>query len=170
MPSDFLVQRLRPADLDRILEIEHACFRKDAYDRKLFAGYVRRCGDYFLVARRLGKGVVRSGTDAAPSKSAICGYILSCPCREGAELVSLAVEPAARRVGAASALMDSTLRRLKRRGVGRLILMVRITNRGAIRFYKGYGFAKVRIVHGYYEDGRDGWLMTKDLRPGGPSR
>src|SRR5690242_3157934 len=40
MSRDFLVERLRAADLDRILEIEHACFRQDAYDRKLFAGYL----------------------------------------------------------------------------------------------------------------------------------
>src|SRR5689334_8701306 len=84
MTSDFLVQILRPADLDRILELEYACFRKDAYDRKLFAEYARTCGEYFLVARRRG----------AP---AICGYMLTCPGRPEAEVVSIAIDPAVRR-------------------------------------------------------------------------
>jgi ribosomal protein S18 acetylase RimI-like enzyme len=59
--------------------------------------------------------------------------------------------------------MDSTLRRLRRRGIGRFHLMVKVTNRTAIRFYEGYGFHKSRIVRGYYEDGADGWRMVKVL-------
>ena len=155
MRSNFLVRRLRLADLDRILEIEHACFRKDAYSRKLFAEYARECGEYFLVARR--------GAGTAAHRAVIWGYILTCPCRGEAELVSVAVDPASRGEGAASALMDSTLRRLKRHGVARLTLTVRVTNRRALRFYEKYGFAKVKLVRGYYEDGQDGWRMAKPL-------
>jgi ribosomal-protein-alanine N-acetyltransferase len=57
--------------------------------------------------------------------------------------------------------MDSTLRRLRRRGVVRLRLTVKVTNEAAIRLYEGYGFQKSRIVRGYYEDGADGWRMVK---------
>jgi ribosomal-protein-alanine N-acetyltransferase len=86
--------------------------------------------------------------------------MLSCPCRGGAELVSIGVDPAVRRRGTASALMNSTRRRLKRNGINRLKLMVRVTNQGALRFYEKYGFTTVKIVPGYYEDGTDGWLMV----------
>jgi len=78
-----------------------------------------------------------------------------------AELVSIAVNPKNRGKGIASALMDSTLRRLRRRGVCRFHLMVKVTNTAAIRFYERYGFHKSRIVRGYYEDGTDGWRMAK---------
>jgi ribosomal-protein-alanine N-acetyltransferase len=78
-----------------------------------------------------------------------------------AELVSIAVDPGQRGKGAASALMESTLRRLRRRGVVRFHLMVKVTNEVAIRFYEAYGFHKSRIAHGYYEDGADGWRMAK---------
>ena len=152
MPSDFLVRRMQPADLDRILEIEHACFRKDAYDRNLFAAYARKCGGLFLIARDR-------------KRRETCGYILTCRHRGGAELVSIAVDPVARTRGAASALMESTLRRLKRNRTGRLILMVKLTNWRALRFYRKFGFEKVKVVKRYYEDGRDGWLMEKRLRP-----
>jgi ribosomal-protein-alanine acetyltransferase len=135
-------------DLDRILEIENSCFGADAYDRNTFADYFRRCGGLFLAAER-GRRV--------------WGYLIACARRDCAELVSVAIHPAARRQGAASALMDSALRRLKRTRVARLTLMVKITNREAQAFYAGYGFTKVRLVRRYYEDGADGWLMARNL-------
>jgi ribosomal-protein-alanine N-acetyltransferase len=73
------------------------------------------------------------------------------------------VDPAFLGKGAASALMDSTLRRLRRRGVTRLGLMVNVMNFRALGFYKKYGFRKTRRVAGYYEDGGDGISMAKDL-------
>jgi len=152
MAKRYSVRKLRPSDLDRILEIEHASFGKDAYDRNLFAEFFHKCGDLFLVA----------GTS-----SDICGYMITCIGGRGpddrAELVSVAVDPGHRGHGAASALMDSTLRRLRLRGVGRLGLMVRAANRKALAFYEKYGFQKVRIVRGYYEDHADGLLMAKNL-------
>src|SRR3954454_15522203 len=121
MERRFSVRRVRARDLDPILEVEAASFGVDAYDRKLFAEYIRDCGELFLIAE--GEG-------------AVCGYAITCLCvpgREGrpqtrAELVSLAVHPAVRGTGAAQALMDSILRRLKLRGVDRLTLTVKVTN------------------------------------------
>ena len=149
MPKPFLVRRIRPSDLDRILQIERLCFRKDAYDRNLFAAYARKSGEFFLVAA---------------ADKLVRGYILGCGYRGEAELVSVAVDPAARREGTASILLESLLRRLKRNGICRLRLMVKVTNWRAQRFYRKYGFAKIRLVRSYYEDGRDGWQMEKYLR------
>jgi ribosomal-protein-alanine N-acetyltransferase len=133
--------------MGRILEIEQAIFPRDAYDRNLFAEYFHTCGDLFLVLARRGN---------------ICGYMLTC-IRPRAEIVSLAVEPAQRRKGAASRLLESTIRRLRRRAVDRLNLMVRVKNRAARKFYVEYGFARIRLVRQYYDDGADGLLMSKNL-------
>jgi len=149
MPMPYPVRRQRTADLDRICRIEHASFGKDAYDRNLFAEFSHKCGDLFLVAEH---------------HSTVCGYMITCIRGEQAELISVAVDPAARRGGAASALLESTLRRLSRRGVVRIRLMVKVTNRKARAFYEKYGFDKVRIVRGYYEDGADGLLMARSMR------
>jgi ribosomal-protein-alanine N-acetyltransferase len=152
MKKRYSVRRLRLADLDRIMEIERASFGPDAYDRNLFAELTRQCGELFLVAEGSRK---------------IWGYMLTCrhagaPCHR-AELVSLAVDPAMRGRGVASALMESTLRRLRLRGVSRFGLIVKVTNERARAFYEKYGFNKVRRVRRYYEDGEDGWLMAKKL-------
>ena len=155
MAKRYTVRKLGPLDLDRILEIEHASFGKDAYDRNLFAEFFHKCGDLFLVAE---------------TGSGVCGYMVTCIRGRGAdaraELVSVAVDPRHRAKGAASALMDSTLRRLRLRRVPRLSLMVRVTNRKALAFYEKYGFHQVRIARAYYEDNTDGFLMAKNLNTG----
>jgi ribosomal-protein-alanine N-acetyltransferase len=152
MEKRFAVRRVRAADMRAILEIETASFGSDAYDRKLFAEYTRNCGELFLVA--LG------GTK-------VVGYAITCLCaaKTGirAELVSLAVHPSVRGKGAAPALMDSILRRLKLRRVSRFGLTVKVMNDRAIGFYKKYGFRKLRRVPRYYEDGTDGFVFVKDL-------
>jgi ribosomal-protein-alanine N-acetyltransferase len=79
------------------------------------------------------------------------------------EIVSIAVQPAQRRKGAARLLLESTTRRLRRRQARRLNLMVRVRNRAALKFYVKHGFLKIRVVHQYYDDGTDGFLMSKNL-------
>src|ERR1035441_6565510 len=95
MDKRFVVRQVRQRDLDRILEIEVACFAADAYDRNLFAEYARKCGGLFLAAER--------GTK-------VCAYSITAisPGRIGnrAELVSVAVDPAFFGKGAASAFVD----------------------------------------------------------------
>jgi len=152
MGTRFAIAPVRQRDLDPILEIETAAFGADAYDRNLFAEYTRECGGLFLVAKRGNRVCAYSITAIAPGSV-----------RNRAELVSVAVAPAFLGKGAASALMDSTLRRLRRRGVARLGLMVKVTNQRARAFYEKHGFRKVRRVAGYYEDGADGLSMAKDL-------
>ena len=148
MHAPHTVRRLRLADLNRIMEIERASFGDEAYDRNLFAEFFRTCGELFLVVERRRK---------------VSGYIVTCIRGEQAELVSVAVDPAARGRGAASALMESTLRRLRRRGIARIGLVVKVTNRQALAFYERYGFERVGKAPRYYEDGADGWRMAKKL-------
>ena len=150
MPARYSIRCLRESDFERLQEIEHASFGKDAYDRNLFADLFHKCGDLFLVAE--------SGRN-------IWGYMVTCTRGGRAEVVSIAVDPPARRTGAATDLMASTLRRLRRRGIQRVGLMVRTGNRRAVAFYERHGFTKVRIVRKYYGDRSDGWFMAKDLNP-----
>ena len=146
MSKPIEIRLFRLADLDRILEIEQASFGRDAYDRNLFAEFFDKCRKLFLVAER---------------KSKVCGYMITCLRGDRAEVVSIAVDPDFRGRGAASALMDSTLRRLRRRKAARLVLMVKVSNAPAREFYMKYGFQKTRLVRKYYEDGADGVLMAR---------
>src|ERR1700678_1914680 len=126
MPTQYTGRRFKPADMDRVLEIERASFGKDAYDRKLFAEYGRKCGSLFLLAE--GSRTVDGYSIACVSGK--CSNLL----RRGsliksidlvASLESIAVHPRARGKGAASSLIKSTIRRLKLQEVRRITLMVR---------------------------------------------
>ena len=163
MRAQHKIRRALPGDLEGILEIERASFGREAYDRNLFAYYMDKCDGLFLVAAPRS---ARGGKAVAGGK--LCGYLIAClrGTRSGgsAELVSVAIEPEGRGKGAASALLESTLRRLARRGAGRLNLVVRVTNEPARAFYEKYGFRRVRIVHGYYQEGDDGIAMSRPVR------
>ena len=149
MPSKYSVRLVEMADLDHILAIERSCFGRYAYDRKLFAEYTHTCGGLFTVAEEGGKVIGYSITRIWDSSRA--------------ELVSIAVDPAAQRHGAAAALMVHTLRRLRRLGLKRFTLTVKVSNLPARSFYETFGFRKVRRAPGYYEDGSDGLRLAKDL-------
>jgi ribosomal-protein-alanine acetyltransferase len=142
------IRHFRLSDLDRIDGIEFASFGNDAYDRNLFAELHHKCGELFLVCLR---------------GRTVCGYVVTCVRGDRAEIVSIAVDPPSRGKGVASMLMDSTIRRLRRRRVGRLVLMVKQTNAAARAFYEKYGFQKVRMVRRYYEDNSDGILLSRTL-------
>lgn len=156
MKARFAIRPAVLADLDRILEIEAASFGREAYDRKLFAHYLRRCGPLFLVITR---------------RKRVVGYMITClrgrpgrlPRKHVAELVSVAVDPSMRQAGAASALLESTLGRLQRRGATRLHLVVRVTNKPAQAFYEKYRFRRLRVLPGYYEDGGDGIALSRPV-------
>jgi [ribosomal protein S18]-alanine N-acetyltransferase len=158
MPAQYTVRRFKPADMDRVLAIERACFGKDAYDRKLFAEYGRKCGALFLLAE---------------GSRTVDGYSIACVSwkyrnllKRGelvASLESIAVHPRARGKGAASLLLKSTIRRVKLQGVHRITLMVRKSNAVALQFYERRGFTIVRRAPEYYEDGEEGLVMRLTL-------
>ena len=154
MKNRIAVRRVRARDLERILEIEVATFDVDAYDRNLFAEYTRKCGDLFLVSlagtKVVGYAIVCRGGPAAANR---------------ADLVSIAVDPAVLGKGAGTALMDSILRRLRLRGIDRLVLTVKVTNARALAFYQRYGFRKLRRAPRYYEDGADGFILVRQIAP-----
>ena len=142
------VRPFQSRNLDRILEIEHDSFGRDAWNRQLFLDYVRQCPELFLVAshsRRIG------------------GYIITCTEGKDAELVSIAVDPRDRLRGLGKAMLDATIAQLRARRVKAWWLMVETVNESAIRFYESYGFTRKRRTRRYYGAGRDAWRMKFSL-------
>lgn len=144
--------RLRPfsiADLPRVLEIEPASFRMvDAWSKPIFRKWYRQCPDLFIVAEI-------SGT--------IAGYMCTSIEQKTGEIESIAVDPAFRRQGVASALMDHTLREMHASGITTMELQVRTTNTGGIRFWQNAGFSPSSILPNFYDDGAEALQMKKSL-------
>ena len=132
--------------LNRVLEIEEACFGEAAYPRELFLELYRECPGMFFVARRARR---------------IVGYCIAGAKENTAELVSVAVAPAQQASGVGRMLIRYAIRRLKLRRIRTVTLMVRVDNRDAIRLYRRLGFSPIAKIPRYYEDRSVGLLMRK---------
>jgi ribosomal-protein-alanine N-acetyltransferase len=62
-----------------------------------------------------------------------------------------------------SKLVKIALKIFKRYNITKIKLEVRISNTGAIEFYKNQGFTEKEVVKNYYEDLEDAVLMDMDL-------
>ena len=138
----------RRRHLPRILRIERASFGADAWPRSYFLELFLECRDFFVIAKVGGR---------------IAGYAVACAAKRNAEISSIAVHPDYRRRGVAAALLRHTLRALSKAGVRRVELMVRTANAAAAELYRAFGFRRVRLASGYYEDGGDAYLMVRAI-------
>lgn len=134
--------------LNRVLEIEDACFGEAAYPRELFLELYRECPGMFFVARRSRR---------------IVGYCITGAKEKTAEIVSVAVAPAHQASGVGGRLIRHAMRRLKLRRIRTLTLMVRVDNDAAIGLYRRLGFSSIARISRYYEDRSAGLLMRKQL-------
>ena len=138
-----------PADIERLAELEQSCF-PDPWPLHLVAQELRNPSTLVLVAD-VGAAVP------------VAGYASF---RQGggeAELLRLAVDPAARRQGLARALIETGLTRLRPAGVERCFLEVRPNNEAAIACYLALGFRYAGRRPGYYRDGTDALVYARNL-------
>ena len=143
------IRRTRIEDLPAILRIETKSFARDAWSRDHFLDYVAhpaRC--VFLVA-------LLNGT--------VIGYTLAYHTAIRAEIDSIAVTPRHRRKGIAATLLKRVLNSLRELGLPAVFLNVRLENDSAIRLYQELGFAPIRRIHNYYEDGSTAIRMRRVL-------
>ena len=91
----------------------------------------------------------------------VLGYVGSQTVFEDADILNVAVQPAARRRGIAEALMTALESRLSERGAERITLEVRASNAPAIALYQKLGYAQVGLRKNYYEKPREDALILQ---------
>jgi len=83
-----------------------------------------------------------------------------------AEILNLAVAPAARRRGLGRQLVESALEAARAARAEHVFLEVRESNATARAFYAGLGFAEAGRRHGYYrEPAEDALVLSRTLTP-----
>ncbi|MEJ7832092.1 MAG: GNAT family N-acetyltransferase [Nocardioides sp.] len=97
---------------------------------------------------------------------AVGGYAVASIVADLSELQRIAVTPARRRTGLASALLDAVVGAALDDGADRLLLEVRESNSGALAFYADRGFVEVDRRPRYYRDGAAAVVMRRALRDG----
>jgi ribosomal-protein-alanine N-acetyltransferase len=145
-----MVRRARISDLDRLIEIEQACFSSDRLSRRSFSRQI---------------GSPRSAVFVATAEDRIAGYamILFRSTSAIARLYSLAVDPAFRGRSVGRILVDEAERIAIGRGADRLRLEVRLDNMAARSLYVSAGYQEIRDLPRYYADGGDGIRYEKVL-------
>jgi ribosomal-protein-alanine N-acetyltransferase len=94
------------------------------------------------------------------------GMILARAVADEAEILTLAVVPAARRLGVGRALVSAAARLAAARGAARLLLEVSAANQPARALYAGLGFSQAGRRRRYYADGSDALILTLPLAAG----
>lgn len=148
MKQSISIRPFEKSELPSILRIEEQCFDRDAWSREIFLEYADSVPRLFLVAK---------------VGARIAGYSIASLTRGGAEIASMAVLPKYRREGVATALLKTTIQKVRRAGARAVWLMVRRQNEQAIRLYRKLGFVRVGTVPNYYEADSPGWRMRINL-------
>lgn len=91
------------------------------------------------------------------------GFILCRAIAGEAEILTLAVSPAARRLGVGRALVEAAAGLAAQSGAGSLFLEVAHDNVAALALYASAGFERVGLRKGYYATGADAVVMRRAL-------
>ena len=146
MQNNILVRPMTEADLPRVLEIEGASF-PDPWTEGIFRSSLSDELETWFVAEQGGTLTGYAGMQSVLDE----GYI-----------DNIAVDPALRRAGIASALLNAMEAEAKARQLAFLSLEVRAGNAPAIALYTRFGFETIGKRPGYYLlPKEDALIMTK---------
>lgn len=142
------VRRATIADLSRIAELEVVCVGADAWSEAL-----------------IGQGLADELPTVAYFVSAVegipVGYAVASYVDDLAELQRIGVDPAFRRSGVASALVDAVVAAAA--DATRILLEVREDNVAGRAFYERLGFAEIDRRRKYYRDGETAIVLSKEF-------
>jgi ribosomal-protein-alanine N-acetyltransferase len=144
------IQRLSPADLDQVLEIERLSF-PTPWQRPAFAEEMAHAWSRLEVVRDLETGRILAFAD----------YWLVF---DEVHILNIATHPQARRQGHGAGLLRHIVNLAKTASFKSIDLEVRRSNLGAQALYASHGFQVVGMRPRYYEDNdEDAILMTLKL-------
>jgi ribosomal-protein-alanine N-acetyltransferase len=141
--SEIRIRRLELSHLDRIEEIERRSY-PTPWSRSMFAGELAKPASMCF---------------GAFDGEELVGYMIISRYVDAWHVMNVAVDPAHRRRGIASMLLDRLFESTDdgtRRGY---TLEVRVSNEGAIKLYEEAGFRARGIRRGYYTDNREDALI-----------
>jgi len=145
----FLIQPMGFNDLEQILEIE-SCSFFSPWTRTLFEEDLTNPHSRIFLLKHREEG-----------RDAIIGYICLWLVSDEAHILKIAVRPAARRKGFASALLQFALDYSYQRSMVKAFLEVREHNQPARCFYGKFGFSLLGVRPGYYQDTKENALILQ---------
>jgi ribosomal-protein-alanine N-acetyltransferase len=152
--NDLRIRRMSAGDMDSLAYIERQCFSRP-WSASEFAHLVGEKDALYLVAEIIDEDANRQIVGTAGMRM-VCG--------EG-DIDNVAVLPAYRNMGIASALLKALLELGRESGLEEFTLEVRVSNVPAIKVYEKVGFVSEGIRPGFYEDPKEDasimWIRKK---------
>lgn len=146
---DYRIVNAQKRHLDALVQLEQQCF-SIPWTRAQLAAELPDAHHEFLVAE--------AGEE-------LLGYVGMMVVLDEGYISNVAVAPARRRQGIASALIEALLRRAEELALSFVTLEVRQSNVPAISLYEGFGFRPVGRRKNYYDAPKeDAILMTTFLK------
>jgi ribosomal protein S18 acetylase RimI-like enzyme len=136
------------ADLDELIRIEVACFRKGRFRPEHVEWIVTNRDALTLVV---------------PGPGGFLGSIMLLFERNVCRVLSVAVMPNARRRGHGTEMMRAAEAAATERGCSSVRLEVSTLNTGAVEFYRRLGYTVDGVLYGYYSWGEDAYSMAKRM-------
>ena len=144
---------LSETDIDTVLDIEAVSF-PSPWSRASFEGEIAE-----ETSRSL---VIKKKQQEEPDR--VIAYLFFRLLQDEIYIMNLAVDPASRRCGVATFLIEYSLKQARKYGAKKAFLDVRASNDSAIKFYKKMGFCEAGRRQRYYLETReDAVVMVKEM-------
>lgn len=150
VPAGYRVVALGPTDVDTLSELETRLFPADAWPTEMFRDELahpewRR---YWGLTTQDGELIGYAGAQYSPRL---------------ADVQTIAMLPQHEGHGLGTFLLRLMIERATAWGATDLMLEVRVDNPRAIALYERHGFRRIHVRPGYYQDGTDAAIMSKEL-------
>ena len=150
------IRRVRVEDVEQIIQIERSWQHLSHWAEESYYRLVKDDGG--MTVCWLAESEDFSGARI------IAGFVIFHIVANNSEVYNLAVEKNQARAGIGSQLMNAVFQESRRRYATRVLLEVRKSNTGAIRFYEGLGFKPLGERKNYYSNPtEDALVMERNL-------
>lgn len=140
----------KPEDFETLWRMDQDCFPPGiAYSKPELTSYIRHPKSFTILA-------------IDPEANSIRGFIVGHKGGIG-HIITIDVDPSARRSGVGSLLLGAAEQRLRSSGSTAVGLETAVDNMTALSFYKRHGYSVVRTWPRYYPNGVDALVLQKSL-------
>ena len=145
------IRDYKPADFDRLYEIDHAAFTKEiAYSHLELQFYLHSPKCRTLIAE---------------NNDEIVGFVIGCnDPRQMGHIITIDVMPDRQRQQIGSRLLSDIENWLWQRGAEAIYLETPVDDAGAQGFYDKHGYFVLERIEGYYNDSLDAFVMMKTAK------
>lgn len=158
MQTMFTLRLFKPADLEHVMHINKLCLPEN-YAPFFFMDLYKRFPKTFVVAEENGEVV---GYVMCRIETAFPGFGLFGAAKKG-HVISIAVLPSHQHQGIGFALMKEVMKAMVEYDAKKCFLEVRASNTAGVSLYRKMGFEVKRMIRGYYADGEDAYVMSREL-------